>query len=268
MADGRSEAERTAIVDAGCALLTLLGGNQHDTIGGTGTVDSCRSILQHGYALNLRSVEIVESLSTEVLRHVAYLHVVRIDIAVDDVQRLLSGRTNLTEGADITDTHRGALSGAAVTATDAQTVHQSAQRRGQTGIGQVLHIVHVDRGDGARQVSFLLCAVTHYDHFLQRLLVFFQLNSAAGLHRLRQVADVTDDHSAVLRCLNRIVTIKVGDGCRFCSLHGHCSSDDGFAVFIDHSSRHRLVLSKCGHGKERQQQAQTYTEYKFSFHIS
>ena len=88
---------RTAIADAGCSLLTFLGSNEDNTVSGTGTIDCCRSILQHRDALDFRGVEIVEGLSTKVLVAVANLYVIRIDVAVNNEQRLLGGRTYLTQ---------------------------------------------------------------------------------------------------------------------------------------------------------------------------
>ena len=73
----------------------LLGGHEDNTVSSTCTIDGSRSILQHGDALHFRRIEVIESLSTEVLRGVAHLHIIRIDIAIDDEQRLLGFGTHV-----------------------------------------------------------------------------------------------------------------------------------------------------------------------------
>ena len=119
------ETNATAIADAGRALLTLLRSHQDDTVGGAGTVDGCRRILQHRDALDFRGVQVVEGFSTQILRAVAHLDVVGIDVSVDDEQRLLGGGTHLTQGTYVTNRQTGILAGTGVTAAHRQTVHQS-----------------------------------------------------------------------------------------------------------------------------------------------
>ena len=87
----------SAIGDAGLTHLTLLSGNENYTVSSTGTIDGSRSVLQHGDTLYFRRVKIVECLRTEVLVAVAYFHIVRIDIAIDNEQWLLGCRTHFTE---------------------------------------------------------------------------------------------------------------------------------------------------------------------------
>ena len=121
------ETEVATIADAGSTHLTLLGSHKDDTVRSTCTIDSGRSILQHGDALDLRGIEVVEGLGTQVLIGVADLDIIRIDVSVDDEQRLLSCRANLTQRVDITDTDAGRLTGTSVTASNRHTVNQSAQ---------------------------------------------------------------------------------------------------------------------------------------------
>ena len=56
--------DRAAVADAGGTHLTFLRRHEDHTVSGTGTVDGCRSILQHRDALYFRGVEVVEGLGT------------------------------------------------------------------------------------------------------------------------------------------------------------------------------------------------------------
>ena len=91
------ETERTAIRNARCTHLTLLGSYEDNTIGSTGTINGSRSILQYRDTLYLRGIQVVESLSTEVLVTVTNLYIVRIDITIDNEERLLGCRTNFAQ---------------------------------------------------------------------------------------------------------------------------------------------------------------------------
>ena len=90
-------AVREVIVNLCLAHLTLLGSNEDNTIGSTGTINGSRSILQYRDTLYLRGIQVVESLSTEVLVSVTDLYIVRIDITIDNEERLLGCRTNFAQ---------------------------------------------------------------------------------------------------------------------------------------------------------------------------
>ena len=121
------ETELSAIGNAGLAHLTFLGGHEDDTVSGTCSIDGSRSILQHRDALHFRRVEVVESLCTKVLVRVTHLHIVRINVTVDDEKGLLCRRTYVAERINVTDTQAGILAGARLTAADRQTVDQSGE---------------------------------------------------------------------------------------------------------------------------------------------
>ena len=89
------EAECSAVRYAWSTKFALFRCNKNYTVCGACTVYGSRGVFQYRNALHFAWVEVVESFGTKVLRYVSNLYVIRIDITVDNEQRLLCGRTNL-----------------------------------------------------------------------------------------------------------------------------------------------------------------------------
>ena len=87
--------------DAGRTFLSFLGGHQDDTVGSAGSINGSRCVFEHGDALHLRGIQVVECLSTQVLVGITHLHIVGVDVVVDNEKGLLGSRTNITHGVHI-----------------------------------------------------------------------------------------------------------------------------------------------------------------------
>ena len=80
--------ETTIIRDTGSTLLTFFRGHKNDTVSRTGTINCCCCILQDRDTLHFRWIQIAKSLSTRILTNVTHLYIIRINVTINNVQRL------------------------------------------------------------------------------------------------------------------------------------------------------------------------------------
>ena len=238
----------SAVADDGLSHFSLLRSNEDNTVGGAGSIDGCRGILQDGDALNFGRVEVVEGFCAEVLLDVADLHIVRIDISVDDEQRLLNGRPDVAKGVGSTDGYTRCLSRLRLSARHAEAVDETGERRGKVAGGDILYLVDRNALDRSREVSPLLGAVTDDDNLVEVGVALFQHYTAAFSGDLL-VANVCHGQRRSLRRAYRIVTVEVGNGGLSCPRHVNGGSDDGIAILVDDGSLYRCrVLCHCRNG--------------------
>ena len=153
----RGDAVGEIVEDAAVALLTLLRGDEHDTVTGLDTVDGRRgTVLEDLHRLDGRRIQVGD------VRHLQAVHY---------IQRLRSARIVRAETAD---TDRGAR-----TRSGRRGEHLHARGLSLQGLLCVLdrtrfEHVALHRGDRTRHVPLLLDTVTDDDHFVERLVVLLE----------------------------------------------------------------------------------------------
>ena len=138
-------------------FLTILGCDDNDTIGSTGTVDgTCRSILQ-----NLDGLDIIWR---EVTDSGTHWH------TVDDIER-----SRATEGADTTDTY-ARVSTRLTVGCNLHTSHLTFEHGRDVGVRYLLHLLSVHNRYGTGKVSLLLRTITYYNHLVEQVIVCRKLD--------------------------------------------------------------------------------------------
>ena len=228
--------ERGGVVDVHRHLvaLTLLGGDDDHTIGGTASVDrGRRGIFQHLYRLDVGSVQRVEVLGGS--------H------TVDDEQR-----SNTIDRAHTTHADRGTATTGSSIGDNVHAGQLTLHRVQHVGVALTLGALHIHHGHSTRQVGLTLGLVTS-DHHLGQLggVVFHRhLHAGSGSYFLLLETNIRED-----KCFSSLhfqfeVSVEVGDctvGCAF--LHNR-STDNGLAGHIDHGTSNLCLRVHQGTGKD------------------
>ena len=202
--------------------LTRLRGNQHNTIGGTRTVDCCRgSIFQNFHRLNIRRVQIVDTTAN---RHtINNVQRVRTVYRTDTAYAYLRIRIRLTRRL-----------------CDLHAAHLTLQRILNTRRLHQIQVVTVHLRDGCGHNALLLYTITDNHHIVQHLSVFFQCDGhlVSGFHLLALKANIRHNQCRALCNLHGELTVDVGDGrvLRLSFLE-HGSTDYRFSVLVNHSTQ-------------------------------
>ena len=250
------------VADLRSAFLTLLGGDEDDTIGCTCTIHSSCGILQHGNRFDNTWVEVVEGCSTEVLGCVAYLHIIRIDIAVDDVERFLSRHAHVAERIGVTDLDGGILTRTGITTAHAYTIDHTAEGGSKTTARKVLDIVHLDGSNSTGEVRLLLNAVT-YDYHVFELLGILLEDYLLGVarHGFSNIAEEHHLEGRFLGSLDHVIAVDIGNGACGGSHYLNGCANDGFAQLIHYSTLDCTV--RLSHDRKGQQAANDWQKYSF-----
>ena len=230
------------------AVLTLLGGDDDDTVRGTRTVDTGRgSVLQHLDRLDVVTVQLVH---TGLRRH-----------TVDDVQRVV-----VVQRADTTDAHRRSTRQVTV-GLDVHARHTALQglhRVVLVLLGQFADAHHAHR---TRQVGLALGGIARHHHFVQRqgVVLHHDLHAVLGGQLLGLIANVGEHQRLAGLHLQCEVTVEVGHRTvRRPFLH-HRGTDDGLTRRIDHRTGDSTHLRV--HYITRQQDEETQNESFSLFHL-
>ena len=242
-------AVEAVVGDDHSAFLTLLGGDEHDTVRGAGAVDGGGSrILQDVDGLDVVRVEGVD---------------VTAGHAVDHVQRL-----GIADGAQTADVHLVAAARLAGILGDRDT-RALALQGGEGGGGvefREIVTLHLDRGSGE---EFLLLDTVTDDH---RLVQLVQVGIQDDVHGRTAVdsdlpahiAEEIHGEDAVRGSLERERTIQVGGGPHGRSLDDDRCERNGVAVrTVSDGSRHGLVLRA---GAQREESGRKGKEEFVKFH--
>ena len=164
------DAEAVVDLDLRFALAALLGGDQHDAVGGARAVDRGRSgVLQHLDRLDVREVE--RRQRTHVLaERIERRRVVRQRNAVDHVKRLVAG----AERRRTADAHL--LGRAEVTRTGRDRHAGDAALKEFRGRHHAAHVLlgGLELADGVGHQAAALRAVTDHDHLVEGHVVVFE----------------------------------------------------------------------------------------------
>ena len=150
------------------ALLSLLGGDDDDTIGCTGTIDGCRrSILQHSHALDIRWVDHTEEVAA-VTRDTTLLqwHTIEHDKRV--VAGIQRSTTTHTDGT----TCWGRTTVGHDLHTRNLTIDQLLWRRNET----LVEVLCLHRSHGTRQVALARSTITDDHDIGKRLAIRFEIH--------------------------------------------------------------------------------------------
>ena len=217
---------RTVIGDSGLACLGALRGDEDNTTSSTCTIDRCGSVLQHGDALDVVGVQLVQ------------LPCIGIN-AVDEDEGVAAVNGDTATNADLRilgRTRRGASDGHARNGTLQGCTHVT---RGTS----LQHFVAFYHGDGTSQSGFLLSTITYHNDVLQQMGVFGKRDVVRTVltdnDGLRDEAHVGNGESGFLRLhLKFVTTIQVGDDARSGALFPNGSSNNGFSLGIADDTRH------------------------------
>ena len=149
-------------------LLSLLGGNDNDTVRCTGTIDGCRrSILQYSHALDIRRVDHAEEVAavtrdTTLLQWHAIEHDKRV---VAGVQRCTTTHTDGTTCWGRTTVGHDLY-------TRNLTIDQLLRRRNET----LVEVLSLHRSHGTRQVALARSTITDDHDIGKRLAIRFEIH--------------------------------------------------------------------------------------------
>ena len=207
------------------ALLSLLGSDDDDTIGCTGTIDGCRrSILQHGHALDIRWVDHTEEVAA-VTRNTTLLqwHAIEYDKrVVAGVQR---GTTTHTDGT----TRRGRTTVRHDLHTRNLTIDQLLWRRNKT----LVEVLCLHRSHGTSQVALACSTITDNHDIGKRLAIRFEiyLHIIRYSHHLVDISYIRDFHLlGGRRHLKTEVTVKVGNRTTLITFHHNSGADKSLTI--------------------------------------
>ena len=120
------------------------------------------------------------------------------------------------------------------------------QRLCRIGYGESGQFFCFNRRDRTGQIRFFDCTITDYNHLIQILSVFAQLDCQvlliADLDLLIQVTNIGNLQRCPIGNLQREVSLKVGNGSVGGSLNYDVSTDHRLAILIDYLTRDALLL--------------------------
>ena len=255
-----SHAHGARVADLRSTLLTLLGGNKDDTIGSTRTIDSSCGVLQYGNRFDDTWVEVVEGSCTEVLGGITYFHIIRIDVAVDDVKRFLSRYAHISERIGVTDLDGGILAWTGITTAHTHTIDHTAEGGSEATARKVLDVVHLHRGNSTGEVCLLLYAVTNDNNVLELLGILLEDNllGVTG-HGFGNISEEHHLEGRFLGSLNHVITVDVGNGSCCGSHYLNGCANDGFSQLIHYSTLDCTV--RLSHDRNGQKAANDWQKY-------
>ena len=208
-----TEVERGVDLGHAVGVGAALGGDDHHTVGGAGTINGGRGgIFQHVNALDIVGVDIVQR---------AHVH------AVHDVERL-----RIVEGADTADHDAGAGAGGATVGNDVNAGDLALEGLADGGVARGVELVRGDIGHSAGQVGLALNTVADNDHFVEQAGIDGKQDDwhvLAGRHLLGFVADAGNlEDRAGGNVAEDIVAAFIGHGTDVGADHDDAGSDDRF----------------------------------------
>ena len=209
--------------------LTVLGGNQDDTICTLRTIDRRgRSILQDREVFNVLNVQVIDV------------------VAFETIHQYVS----LTAGTKGRDTANPELTGVLARLSRTLECHDARYVTSQ-GVGQVrsaivLQVIHFYIRHGTRHSELLLCAHTSNHHLVNGVLfIFFQYDIDSSFvafdkNFLRNVTNVGKHQRAVFLHFDAVLAHDVSNGSKaFGILHNDTGTDNVFAFGIGHMTGNR-----------------------------
>ncbi len=262
----------TVIGELGVSGLTVLGGNEDDTVGTLGTIDSgSRGILEDFHAHNIGRVNggqrgdgghttITQSITetevgtgiTATLNNHAVNHIQRFGVGV---HRGLA--TNADGGAGTRSTgrlHGGNTGGA------------SLQGLVQVGDDGALQVFFLHRDGSAGEVTPFHSTVTHDDNFVEEFGILFQedVDDRLTAHNdlLVCIADGREHERSAGLHRDHVVSIHVCDDTIVGALL-HDTDSDRRSLVVRNLTRHLVLCEQGGGGEECQHEG-----HKFLFHAT
>ncbi len=235
----RVECDRAVVVDRHCSLLALLGGDEHNSVGSSRTVDRCcRGVLEYLDRLDVTRVQVGHAAA-----HQRY--------AVHDVQRIVGGahRTG-TANAHLAQLARTVVAG------DIYPRGLTLYRLKNVLHGSLSDVLLAHTREGARHVAALGRTVADHHDLVEHAIVLGHDNVDGGAvvyrHRLRLVADQLHCQAgAAVHSLQCVATFTVGNSAARGLHDGDSDTGKGEAVLVTYRTAYRLGLAP-GDGSRRQ----------------
>ena len=245
------DAEAVVDLDLRFALAALLGGDQHDAVGGARAVDRGRSgVLQHLDRLDVREVE--RRQRTHVLaERIERRRVVRQRNAVDHVKRLVAG----AERRRTADAHL--LGRAEVTRTGRDRHAGDAALKEFRGRHHAAHVLlgGLELADGVGHQAAALRAVTDHDHLVESHVVVFEpdlIEPCRIVHRNLPglQAEVGDDQADIRARPDPYGerAVEVGGGADRRAVDDHRGAGDRIPGAVFHDALHDGIGRSAGRG--------------------
>ena len=213
------------------AFLGALGGDNHNAVGTTGTVDGGgESILEDVNGLDLGGRNVVDGFHREAVHDVEGAAVLGDGTAAADADLDIGVRV----------TFRG---------HDGHTGHLTGERLRHGGHGLLGQFVRADGGDGSQEVAALDGGITHHNHLVQEGLVGLQdhvdFALAVNGHGLVCQSDKGEDQvHSICRDGKDVVAVDTRDGADGGSFHHDAGPNQGFSVFVGHNTLDG-ILGRC-----------------------
>ena len=142
------------------------------------------------------------------------------------------------------------------------------ERGADRGGGDVGKRLHVNHGDGAREVGFFRCTIGNYHHVVKFRGLRFEhnINLSASVHRFKQgfETETTELDEAFGGDTELVLSVNVGGSALGLGLFiKHIDSRQRIAVAVLHRSADRHFLGKGGSGCGKDEESQN----KYPFHI-
>ena len=218
----RTDRERAAVVHLHASRLSLLGGNDDNTIGGTRTVNSSsRGIFQNRKRLDVIGVDGRERIAHTFDFGVIDRHPVNND------QRVVAGRHGRTSA----HTDRSPGSRSAAVGNHADTCGLTHQQVGSRSSHTFYHLVRIDCHHRAGHVILLHGTITDHHRFLKhhRIILEGHRHTGSSFHFNRLVTDERNHEGRMLRNTQNKVSVQIGNRTdRRIILHNHIRADYGF----------------------------------------
>ena len=238
------DGHRACIVEAHLASLSLLGGDEHHTVGSTATIDGCgRCILQDVDALNVARVQGLNGRS----RHQGH--------SVDHIEWRIGG----TDGALTAYADAAQLAGTLV-GGDVNTGGLALQCFEGVVHGAGVQLLLANVHHRACHVAALLRAIAHHHHLVEQLAVFLhghvQLALAVNSHGARSIAHIRDVQAGTCWDIaDGVVAIQISHHTIAGALHHHAGANHGFAIGIHYLTCHPALCRRSyGAHKDEQQE--------------
>ena len=213
--------------------LTAAGGDHDDTVTGLGTVDGGGStVLEDFHGLDVVGVDTGDGVGAPAIHHIQGI-----------------GRTVGGDTADLDARGSARTGGIGEHLDTGRLALESGFRRGDR---TVLDVLGFHLGDGARDIGFLLDAVTHDNRFLDHLGVKLHLDFQVRITRnhifLRQIADGRDNDGGSLGNDEAECTVKIGNSAVGGAFLHHAGGDHRLILLVKHPTRDDRALRERRHG--------------------
>ena len=245
------DAEAVVDLDLRFALAALLGGDQHDAVGGARAVDRRRGgVLQHLDRLDVREVERRQR-THALAERIERRRVVRQRNAVDHVERLVAG----AERRRTADAHL--LGRAEVTRAGRDRHTGDAALEELRGRHHAAHVLlgGLELADGVGHQTAALRTVTDHDHLVESHVVvfepdFIELGRIAHRNLLGLQTEVGDDQADVRARPDPDGerTVEVGGGTDGRAVDDHRGAGDRVTGAVFHNALHDGIGRSAGRG--------------------